>query len=96
MPGYTKKVLHRYQHVPPARPQNTSHPAPTPQFGKPAQAMAPLDDSPPLDEQCKKKKRVQGVVRLLLYYVRTVDNTLPCALKTVTRKQSAPTGLTNK
>ena len=74
MPGYVKKQLTRYSHVPSNRRRYTPYdPAPL-IIGKAAQDLPPEDSSKTLDK--KGKKRVQQVVGSFLYYGRAVDLTI--------------------
>ncbi len=54
MPGYVDKVLTKFQHNPPKRPQYSPYPAPEPTFGLKAQELSPADDSPPLGKDGEK------------------------------------------
>ena len=51
--------------------------------------MQPTDTSPPLNE--KGIKRIQGIVGVLLYVVRAVNNKLLVELSEITAQQAAAT-----
>jgi len=94
VPKYMPNVLHKFHHQKPIRPQDSPFPCAPSQFGKKAQEMAPEDNTPPLDQ--KGKKRIEKIVGSLLHYARAVDTALLKALNSMSRKQSAPTKLTEE
>jgi hypothetical protein len=61
MPGYIKKLLHKYKHKMPTKPQHCPYtPAPK-QYGAEAQAPFPIDISPKLsDEEIKEFNESSG------------------------------------
>ena len=59
MPGYIDKVLHKFQHKKPDKPQYSPHTWTAPVYGKATQYAKDPDDTPLLDE--KGKKNVQSV-----------------------------------
>jgi hypothetical protein len=68
MPGYIKKLLHKYKHKMPKNPQHCLYtPAPK-QYGAKAQAPLPANISPKLSDN--KIKEIQYVVGIILYYAR--------------------------
>jgi hypothetical protein len=92
MPGYIKKKIQEYGHVVPNIMQNCPY-APEPkQFGVTAQAPAPPDDTPLLNEAGI--KRVQKIVGSILYYVRAVDMTVLMALSSIAMEQTKATDRT--
>ena len=66
VPGYTKWLLHKVNHLTPMHPQHSPHPTLLAMFGIAAQLMTPDDDSPPLAKMDKKK--IQQIVGSLLFY----------------------------
>ena len=51
LPGYIGRMFLQFQYLHPTRPYGSPHPAATPQFGKAAQEMTPLDNSNLLDKE---------------------------------------------
>ncbi len=65
MPGYIKKLLHKYKHKMATKPQHCPYsPAPK-QYGVGAQTPLPNDDSPKLSTN--KIKEIQQIVGSILY-----------------------------
>jgi hypothetical protein len=86
MPGYIKKLLLKYKHRMPTKPQHCPY-APAPkQYGAKAQAPLPVDVSPKLSP--KEIKEIQCVIGSILYYARAVDITVIMALSSIAIKQS--------
>ncbi len=70
MPGYIKKLLHKYKHKMAKKLQHCPYtPAPK-QYGADAQAPLPNDISPKLSAD--KIKEIQRIVGSILYYVRAI------------------------
>jgi hypothetical protein len=91
MPGCIKKLLQKYKHKMPEKPQHCPYtPAPK-QYGAKAQAPLPADISPKLSDE--EIKEIQRVVGSILYYERVVDITILMALSSITSKQTR--GMTN-
>ena len=89
MPGYIKKLLQKYKHRMPARPQHCPYsPAPK-QYGANAQAPLPVDNSPKLSPE--EIKEIQRVVGSILYYARAVDITVLMALSSIAIEQTKGT-----
>ena len=87
--GYIAKVLLKYGHPIPNKPQLSSHKHCELIYGAKYQ-LAPEDDtSPPLDIQGT--NGVQGIVGALLYYVRAVDNKLLVGLSAIGSQQASAT-----
>jgi hypothetical protein len=85
MPGYIKKLLQKYKHKIPKKPQHCPYtPAPK-QYGDKAQALLPADISPKLSD--KEIKEIQRVVGSILYYMRAVDITILMALSSIASEQ---------
>ena len=74
MYGYIAKVLLKYGHPSPKKPQLSPHKHGEVIYGAKEQLTPEDDTTPPLDSQGT--KRVQGIVVSLLYYARAVDNKL--------------------
>ena len=89
MPGYIQKVLHKFQHPYPKKPQHAPHKCETPQYGAKVQYTETPDNSPSL--VASEIKTLQQQIGSILYYARAVDSTLLVALSTVASKQSQGT-----
>jgi hypothetical protein len=84
-----KKLLHKYKHKMPKKPQHCPYtPAPK-QYGAKAQASLPSNISPKLSDD--EIKVIQRVVGGILYYVRGVDITVLMALSSIASKQTRGT-----
>jgi hypothetical protein len=91
MPGYIKKLLQKYKHQMPNKPQNCPYtPAPK-QYGATAQTPLPTDISPKLSDA--EIKEIQCIVGSILYYARAVDITVLMALSSIASEQTR--GMTN-
>ena len=89
MPGYIARLLKKYGHPTPSKPQHCPY-APAPkQYGSTTQEPIPEDKSPHLDE--KRKKRIQQVVVSALYYARAIDLTMLMDLTGISQEQANPT-----
>ena len=88
MPGYIQNALHKYQYSPKI-PQYAPHPYRKPQYGQRIQEPTHVDQSRPVSPQIKTK--IQQIVCSLLYYARSVDNTILVALNSISSRQSNPT-----
>ena len=89
MPGYIKKLLQKYKHRMPTRPQHCPYsPAPK-HYGAKAQAPPPVDISPKLSPE--EIKEIQRVVGSILYYARAVDITVLMALSSIAIEQTKGT-----
>ena len=94
MDGYFAKVLHKYGHPRPKKPQLSPYKHRTVLYGAKEQ-LAPEDDTtPPLDSQGT--KLIQGIVGALLYYAQAVDNKLLVGLSAIRSQQAAATQRTNE
>ena len=89
MPGYVQKALVQFNHRPPSKPQHQPHPHQPIQYGAKKQTSQPEDSSPLLDKA--KKKFVQEVTGVFLFYARAVDSTMLVALSAIAAEQGAPT-----
>eukprot|EP00956_Cyclotella_meneghiniana_P014503 scaffold21710_cov36-Cyclotella_meneghiniana.AAC.1 len=92
LPGYIKKVLLRFEHKKPSKPQNCPFRPNPRKYGKDAQDPLPPDTSKPLDADGIRK--VQQVVGALLFYARAIDNTILPGLSAIASEQSQATELT--
>ena len=81
MPNYVKRALQRFQHPNPKLSQYASHQCTLPNYGAAKQLATPLDTSPPIPEEWK--RRIQKIVGIFLYYSRAVDCTMLTALNTI-------------
>ena len=94
MKGYIAKVLLKYGHHIPKKPQLSPHKHREVIYGTKEQ-LAPEDDTtPPLDSQGT--KRFQGIVGAFLYYVQSVDNNLLVGLSAIGSQQASATQRTNE
>ena len=94
MNGYIVKVLLKYGHPRPKKPQLSPHKQREVKYGAKEQ-LAPEDDTTPhLDIQGT--KRVQGIVGALLYYARAVDNKLLVGLSAIRSQQASSIQHTNE
>jgi hypothetical protein len=89
MPNYVTKLLARFDHPVPTRPQHSPHAAPPRRFGTDAQAPVPHDDLPVLP--LARIRRIQQIIGTILYYARTVDITTLVALSSITAEQTTAT-----
>jgi len=89
MPGYVNKLLARFDHKPPARPQNSPHAAPPRLFGK--EAQTPLDHDPEPILPPDRIKRIQQIIGTIMYYTRAVDLTTLIALSSIAAEQTKAT-----
>jgi hypothetical protein len=94
MPGYIDKLLARFEHENPDKPQHSPHKAPPNIYGTAAQDPIPDDEAPATD--AKRIKRIQQVIGGILYYTRAIDMTLLPALSAVASEQSTATETTEK
>ena len=89
MLGYIKKLLLKYKHRMPTKPQHCLY-APAPkQYGAKAQEPLPVDISPKLSPN--EIKEIQHVIGSILYYARAVDITVLMALSSIAIEQSKGT-----
>ena len=89
MPKYIPKLLQRYAHNKPARPQHSPHPAPPKKYGAEAQTPVPTDDSHLLPKE--RIRRIQAIVGSILFYARAIDNTVLVALSSIAMSQAKAT-----
>ncbi len=91
MPGYITKLLQKYKHCIPSKPQRCPCSVLSKQYGKQAQAPISVDISPKLS--LDNIKQIQQIVGSILYYARAVDITVLMALSSIATKQRK--GMTN-
>jgi hypothetical protein len=94
MPGYVDRMLHKFQHPKPYRPEHAPYAWNAPVYGKKTQLAAPEDDAPKLDKAGILK--VQQVVGTSLYYARAVDMTTLAAIGSISAEQSNATEATKQ
>ena len=94
MDRYIAKVLTKYGHPIPKKPQLSPHKH-SEVINSTKEQLTPEDDTtPPLDIQGK--KRIQGIIGALLYYTRAVENKLIVGLIDIGSQQAATTQCTNE
>ena len=89
MPGYIKKVLQKYKHESPPKPQHSPYVIAPNKYDKDAHDQLPLDKSPTVSKE--KIKRIQGVVGSILFYARSVDSAFLVGLNTIAIQQTSAT-----
>ena len=92
MLGYITKLLLKYGHPAPKKPQHAPFKAREINYGAKQQLSAPVDSSPALDHAGV--RRIQAIVGALLYYARAVDNKLLVALSAIGAQQASATEAT--
>jgi hypothetical protein len=85
MQGYIKKLLLKYKHHMPTRPQYCPYSLPPKQYSGKAQARLPIDVSPKLSPA--EIKDILCIVGSILYYARAVDITVLMALNSIDIEQ---------
>eukprot|EP00804_Cyclotella_cryptica_P029094 CCRYP_005281-RA/>CCRYP_005281-RA protein AED:0.19 eAED:0.20 QI:0/0/0/0.71/0.16/0/7/0/1210 len=93
MEDYIDTVLTKYNHQRPKQPVLSPYKAAPIIYGAKVQYTEEADSSPALD--VFGIKRIQGIVGVLLYYARAVDNKLLHALSEIGTQQAAATDATN-
>ena len=66
MPGYIKKILQKYLHESPTKPQHSPYIVAPKKYGKDAHDPLLPDESSPVSKE--KIKRIQGIVVSILFY----------------------------
>jgi hypothetical protein len=94
MPTYIPKVLTRFGHKKPEKPQHSPYKPFPKKYGKEVQDPLPIDESERLD--LKGLKRVQQVVGSLLFYAQAIDSTILVGLSAIASEQANPTQLTKR
>ena len=78
IPGYMAKLLQRFIHTTPKRPEHKPHQHVQPQYGTKAKFTEPEDKTPLL--QPKDITKLQQIIGEMLYYARVVGGTLMITL----------------
>ncbi len=94
MPGYIENLLINLKHPCPTKPCLSPHKCLSISYGAKAQLTPDANTSELLDEH--RKRCIQEIVGLLLYYVRAVDNKLLVALSAIAPQQSCTTVATKQ
>jgi hypothetical protein len=94
MPLYVEKLLAKFDHKPPTKPQHSPHIAPPRRFGTTAQIPVDHDLSPTLPPE--RIKRIQQIVGTIMYYARAVDITTLVALSSIAAEQAQATEQTEQ
>ena len=94
MPKYSPRVLQRYKHTAPSKPQHSPYQAQPKKYGTVAQDPLSQDNTTKLDDNCK--KCIQQIVGTLFYYVHVVDLTILPALSSIASEQAEATKNTEK
>ncbi len=89
MPGYITKLLHKYKHCVPSKPQCCPYSLAPKQYGAQAQTNIPDDISPKLLQD--NIKQIQCIVGSILYYAQAVDITVLMTLSSIAIKQTQGT-----
>ena len=84
MPNYETKALHKFQHPTSKPAQYAPHQWMRPNYGATKQLANPLDNSPPIPEELK--RRIQQIIGTFLYYARAVECTILPALNTLSEQ----------
>ena len=92
MPGYVQQALHKFQHPPPSKPQDSPYPATVKQYGVKVQLTDPINTSARLPVH--KIKRLQQIIGTFLFYSRAVNPTLLTALSELSSAQATATDAT--
>jgi hypothetical protein len=92
MPNYVSKLLTKFQHKAPNRPQHSPHRAPPKKYGTAAHDPIPPDTTPPIN--APRIKTIQQVIGGILYYARAVDLTVLPALSAIASDQAKATEAT--
>ena len=92
MPGYIDKVLDKFLHSTPTKPQHAPHKWTQPIYGKKQQ----LTPEPGQFQQlnAKETKTIQAIASSLLYYSRAIESPMLVALNEIASTQSKPTEYT--
>jgi hypothetical protein len=89
MPNYVTKLLDRFNHPPPRKPQRSPYAAPPKRFGITAQIPVPHSTKPVLPPD--RIHRIQQIIGTILYYARAVDITTLVALSCIAAEQTKAT-----
>ena len=94
MPVYVTNALHKFQHLPPKKAQDSPYPATAKQYGVKVQLTDPIDTTAHLPTY--KIKRLQQIISMFLFYSRAVDPTLLTALSELSSAQATATAATKR
>ena len=94
MHGYIDKILMKYGHPQPRKPQLSPNKHREVTYGAKEQLTREEYTIPSLDK--KGTKRIQGIVGALLYYARAVDNKFLFGLSPIGAQQAVSTQCTNE
>ena len=94
IPGYIQQALHKFQHPPPNKPQDSPYPAMVKQYGVKVQLTDPIDTSARLPMH--EIKRLQQIIGTFLFYSCAIDPTLLNALSELSSAQAAATDTTKR
>ena len=86
---YIPKLLQKFKHGHPKKPEHSPYHSPPKKYGTAAQDPLEADETPKIDEA--RKVRIQRVIGGLLYYARAVDLTILTALSAIASQQAEPT-----
>ena len=89
MPGYVEKALREFLHEYPRRKQYSPFPCAQKKYGKEAQMLEDVPESPPLGKV--EQKFIQKVTGKFLYLGRAIDSTLLTPLSAIASQQASPT-----
>ena len=92
MPGYVIRLLTRFNHKSPTRPQHSPHAAPPRTFG--TNAQLPVSHNTQQTLPAARIRRIQQIVGTVMYYARAVDNTTLVALSSIAAEQAKATSST--
>ena len=89
LPGYVNKVLQKFNHPLPHKPQYAPHKWSEPIDGKHIQSAIETDSNPILSK--KETKYTQAITGSLLYYGRAIESPILPALNEIAHRQASPT-----
>ena len=92
LPGYIEKILVRFCHPQPKRPQDSPHPDPPTKFTMTTPTPPSPDKSPCLDE--KGIKKIQKICGSILWYMRVCNITTTKALNAIGSEKEKATETT--
>ena len=94
MPGYIDKVRQRFDHKTPHKPQHSPFKPQPRKFGTAAQE--PINDDKTKKINSDRKKRIQQIIGMILYYARAIDLTSLPGLSGIASKQAEATKNTER
>ena len=93
MPGYVEKALREFLHAYPRRKQYSPFPCAQKKYGKEAQMLEDVPESPPLGKV--EQKFIQKVTGKFLYLGRAIDSTLLTPLLAISSVTTSSTNSTH-